>query len=78
MTKHDFVEYSPQLQKSTYSVPKMRYTLVLYLVVFQLAFILLLGVFGSYAPNGSGKYEGDYSSVDQVSKLYPSKIKLDC
>jgi hypothetical protein len=28
MTKHDFVEYSPQLQKSTYSGPKTRYTLV--------------------------------------------------
>jgi hypothetical protein len=72
MTKNDFVEYSPQLQKESYSVPKMRYTLVIYLVAFQLAFILLLGVFGSYAPNGSGKYEGDYSKVDQVPKLYAS------
>ncbi len=70
--KQEFVEYNPKLQKGSYAVPKMRYTLVLYLAAFQLAFILLIGVFGSYAPNASGKYEGDYAKVDQVPKLYAS------
>lgn len=40
-----------------------------YIVLFQIAFIILMGLFGGY------HYEAKNSSPEEVPKLYASKLK---
>ena len=54
---------------------KLRYGLVAYLTVFQIASIILFYVFGEYSVDGNGKHEGDYSKTDKTPKYYAS-IKI--
>lgn len=72
-SKHGEVDYSFLRHRSPPKIPKTRYSLVIFLGVFQVAFIILFAIFGSYEANGTGKYEGKYSEKDQVPKFYASK-----
>lgn len=73
-SKHEGVDYSYLRHHSPPKIPKTRYSLVVYLAIFQVIFIVLFAVFGSYDAVGKGKYEGKYSDHDQVPKYYASKF----
>ena len=76
-SKHEAVDYSSLRHHSPPNIPKTRYSLVVFLGIFQVAFIVLFASFGSYDANGTGKYEGKYSDQDQVPKYYASKLLLN-
>jgi hypothetical protein len=60
------IEYKFLRQNTHHAIPKMRFSFIVYLSIFQLAFIILYAFFAKYKmTDGNGK-------DDQVSRMFPS------